>query len=436
MKVTAIIAEYNPIHNGHIKHIETARLKTGADYIIAVMSGDYVQRGAPAVISKYERAKAALMAGADLVIELPFYYSCSSLEYFAKGAVSLIAKTGVVDCISFGSECGDINSLIEAAGIMHDLNRSDDPSIRKKLSGGFSFSHAINTSDDIPENIRKILSTPNNLLAAAYISAAKDFQGGFAFHTMKREGAAYHDDSSFALSSTSLRKDILNVQREQPEREISLHNVLKDRISDEILRSLLSCLDRYTAVSEDDLSLMLFARIQDILRTAACDDADPVEVLTSFLDVSKSLANRIKAAYSHAASYTALCSEIKSKDINYSRISRALLHILLDIKKDRMDEYVKDGYNYYIRPLGFKKDSSGLLHEIKHCASVPLISKAADHADILRSFYLPDAPDICSHALRMFGENTAAADLYEKTVCSLSRQPFISEYEQALPVIF
>lgn len=435
MKVTAIIAEYNPIHNGHIKHIETARLKTGADYIIAVMSGDYVQRGAPAIISKYERAKTALMGGADLVLELPSCYSCGSLEYFAKGAVSLLSKTGVIDSISFGSECGDIDSLIEASDIMRDLNGSDDTCIKARLSEGFSFSHAINSSDDIPENIRKILSTPNNLLAASYISAAKDLSESFSFHTMKREGAAYHDDTAFALSSSSIRKDILNVYSEQRESDDDLHNILKDRIPDDILRSLLSCLDRYTAVSENDLWLMLFAKILDIRRTAVCDDMDPVQRLTSYLDVSVSLANKILAGYSHAPSYTALCTALKSKDINYSRISRALLHILLDIKKDRMAEYVKDGYNYYIRPLGFKKDSSGLLHEIKHCASVPLISKAADHADILRSFYLPDAPDICAHALRMFSENTAASDLYEKTACSLSRQPFISEYEHTVFVL-
>lgn len=435
MKVTAIIAEYNPIHNGHIKHIETARLKTGADYMIAVMSGDHVQRGAPAIISKYERTKAVLMAGADLVLELPYCYSCGSLEYFSKGAVSLISKTGVVDCISFGSECGDIDSLIEASDIMCGHSRSGDPIIKEKLSGGLSFSHAINSSDDIPENIRKILSTPNNLLAASYIAAARALPDGFVFHTMKREGAAYHDDTAFALSSSSIRKDILKAVQAQPADGLSLHNILKERIPDDILRSLISYLKRYTAVSEDDLSLMLFSKIQDILRTAICNDKDPVSALTSYLDVSESLANKIMNSYAHAPSYTALCAALKSKDVNYSRISRALLHILLDIRKDRMDEYVKDGYNYYLRPLGFKKDSSGLLHEIKHRSSVPLISKAADHESILRSHYLPDSPDICAHALRMFAENTAASDLYEKTVCSLSRQPFISEYEHSVLII-
>ena len=114
MKVTAVIAEYNPLHNGHVRHIETARRETGADHIIAVMSGDYVQRGCPAIISKYERTRSALLAGADLVIELPVQYSCGSLEYFAMGAVSLIQQLGMADCISFGSECGDIELLKEA----------------------------------------------------------------------------------------------------------------------------------------------------------------------------------------------------------------------------------------------------------------------------------------------------------------------------------
>ena len=104
MKITAVIAEYNPLHNGHVRHLEAIRRETETDFIIAVISGDYVQRGGPAVISKYERTRSVLKSGADLVLELPLYYSTGSLEYFSRGAVSLIGKTGLCDCISFGSE--------------------------------------------------------------------------------------------------------------------------------------------------------------------------------------------------------------------------------------------------------------------------------------------------------------------------------------------
>lgn len=441
MRVTAIISEYNPLHNGHIKHIETARRDTGADYIIAVMSGNYVQRGAPAFFSKYERAKEALMAGADLVLEIPAYYSCSSLEYFARGAVSLIAGTGVVNCISFGSECGETALLTEAADTVLSQNSGNDKAVRDRLAQGLSFSQAINSSSDIKDHIKDILSTPNNLLAAAYIAAAGALSFDCEFHTMKRIGNAYNDETAGALSSASIRRDILDhFDHAHPQDDTVwdtsiLKDIIKERMPENILASAAGYLDAFRPMSEESLSLLLFSRIQDVIRTASCQNTDPALKLTEYLDVSISLANKIINRYTHAPSYTALCSSLKSKDINYSRISRALLHILLDIRKDRMDEYVNDGYNYYIKPLGFRRDSSGLLHEIKIRASIPLITKAADHSDILRTFYLPDSPGICSHALRMFYEDTAASELYEKTVCSLSRQQFTSEYEHTVLII-
>ena len=157
MKVTAIIAEYNPLHNGHAMHIRTAREDTKADHIIAVMSGSFVQRGAPALISKYERASSALLAGADLVIELPVCFSTGSLEYFAKGAVSLIAGTGIADCISFGSECGDIGVLKEAARVISDHNGHNDPVIKNRLANGLNYAAALNTSEDIPPRIKEVI---------------------------------------------------------------------------------------------------------------------------------------------------------------------------------------------------------------------------------------------------------------------------------------
>ena len=118
MKVNGIIAEYNPFHNGHCYHLNNARHATGADYTIIAMSGNYVQRGAPALISKYKRAEMALRNGADLVLEIPMYYSTASAEYFATGAVSLLDKLGVVTNLCFGSECGDLSVLKKIADIL------------------------------------------------------------------------------------------------------------------------------------------------------------------------------------------------------------------------------------------------------------------------------------------------------------------------------
>lgn len=437
MKVTAIIAEYNPLHNGHAAHIETARRETGADFIIAVMSGNYVQRGAPAMILKYERARYALLAGCDLILELPHYYSTGSLDYFAKGAVSLLAKTGITDCISFGSECGDIRLLKEASDVITSNNASFDPAILKRLSQGLNYSNALNSSPKIPEHIQAVLKTPNNLLAASYISAARKMQFECCFHTMKRAGAAYHDSSKGALSSTSVRKEILTALCHYEDqdmdvhsctyknnRDLSLHNILHGRVPDDSMALLLKYLNEYPPMSEDSFSLLLFAKIQEIIKNALCEGDDPALLLSSYLDVSDSLAHKIMSSYAHASSYTALCQKLKSKDINHARISRALIHILLDLKKSRMDEYVSSGYNHYVRILGFKHSASELMHTLKKHCSVPLISKNADAALTLDPI-----------ALRMFNEGILADELYYKTACTMYRRPFVSEYERS-PVNF
>ena len=139
MRATGIIAEYNPFHNGHKYHLETSRKLTGADYTVVVMSGNFVQRGVPALLSKYDRAGMALRNGADLVLELPAFYACGSAEYFALGAVSLLDKLGVVDSLCFGSECGDIDALSKAGRFLADEPEEYRLRLNALLEQGHSF---------------------------------------------------------------------------------------------------------------------------------------------------------------------------------------------------------------------------------------------------------------------------------------------------------
>lgn len=408
MKVTATVAEYNPIHKGHEMHLSSARHNTGADRVIAVMSGDFVQRGCPAVISKYERAGSALAAGADLVLELPVCYSTGSMEYFARGSVSLLQKTGVVDCISFGSECGDISLLKEAASLTGSLDDKQNEKLKDLLAEGVNYSNAINSVIPLPSHITELLKSPNNLLGVAYIKAAYDLDFECDFHTMKRFGSAYHDDSKGALSSTALRKELLAG----------------------------GC-----GLCEDDFSLLLFYKLQSVIEGSATT-GEAASYLTSYLDVSASLAGKIINKYKHASSFSSLSDELKSRDLNHARINRALIHILLDIKKAKVNEYISGGYNYYIKPLGFKKEATDLLHEIKKRASVPLISKNADASSTLYSHYLSDdakesldghnsaSAHLC--ALEMFSLGIKSSDLYNKTACTIGKRPFISEYERSV----
>ncbi|MBQ7588978.1 MAG: nucleotidyltransferase family protein [Lachnospiraceae bacterium] len=482
MKVTAVIAEYNPLHNGHVRHINAAREATGADFLLAVMSGDFVQRGGPAVVSKYERTRAVLMSGADLVLELPVEYSAGSLEFFAAGAVSLIQSLGIVDCISFGSECGDTELLKEASDHIEFvtlpgpsagtciLNRHDqsvvsgsteayDPvktpcmsNIRDSLSRGINYSEAVNSDDGIPGHIRDILRLPNNLLGAAYIKAAKLLSFDCEFHTLRRTGSDYHDDSAGALSSSALRMELLNPLTAGfytgDQHSTDLHNVtgselltdpgvnqsgpasekrlqfLSSRMPGNVYGSLCEYLNKYPAMSEDDMSLLLFYKLQTF-------EADP-EALTCFLDVSSSMAYKIVREYAHASSFSDLCMKLKSKDLNYARISRALTHILLDIRTADVRKYSEEGRHYYIRPLGLCSSSSAIMHELKLHSDVPIISKNADAPSVLRK-YFPDETRY-HHALSMFRRGILTSDLYNKTACSKCRQLFISEYERS-PVI-
>ncbi len=139
MTSVGIIAEYNPLHNGHVYHIQEAKKRTGADYVIVIMSGNFVQRGAPAIVDKYIRTKTALLEGADLVIELPSYYATSSAQYFARGAIYLLHKMGVLDFLCFSSECGDLSSLSHAACLLEKESTAFKHSLHLFLKKGYSF---------------------------------------------------------------------------------------------------------------------------------------------------------------------------------------------------------------------------------------------------------------------------------------------------------
>ncbi|MBR5407439.1 MAG: nucleotidyltransferase family protein [Lachnospiraceae bacterium] len=435
MKITAVIAEYNPLHNGHVCHLDAIRRETGTDFIIAVISGDYVQRGGPAVISKYERTRSVLKSGADLVLELPLYYSTGSLEYFSRGAVSLIGKTGLCDCISFGSECGDINLLKEAAAALDNEGGPDKDTVLNSLANGINYPNIMNRMTGLNDNARDLLRSPNNLLAVSYIRASTFLGLDIDHHTVKRFGSEYHDSSSGALSSTALRDELLKAYGNSDTADDNSHcfkcpDTIKDRMPDDVFSSLCDHLYINPPLCEDDFSMLLFYKVQQCLTSEGC-------CLTDFLDVSANIAGRLKNNCLKASSFTDLCKAIKSKDVAYSRISRALLHILLDITLKNMNEYIFDGYNYYLRVLGFKKDSKDLLHKLKKSSSVPIIVKTADAESTIRAHYMSDNQDVnkCSHALRMFSEGLRATDLYNKTACFKNRQKFISEYEHPLIII-
>ncbi|MCR5210883.1 MAG: nucleotidyltransferase family protein [Lachnospiraceae bacterium] len=347
-KICGIIAEYNPFHNGHKYLLDHARNELGADYIVVVMSGDHVQRGEPALIDKFARTNVALTEGADLVLELPVIFSTASAQYFARGAVSALIHTGCVNTLLFGSESGDINSLRTA-----DFNSDNMTSPTGR--------HA-----DTPS-----YALPNDILGREYLAALRFFKNeNIAPYTLKRIGAGYNDietKDGFA-SATHLRKILLGSPLEQaPLHEYmpgSQLGILEDYISENRLMS--------TEAYSDILQYLIFKRISDEIP------------FNDIFDIYDDLSDKIiKNAHSFNT-FKGFIQTLKSKELAWSHISRALLHIVLDIKKSDVNMITSD-FNYcpYLRPLGFKKEASELLTLIKQYSDVPFISKLADSKDLL-----------------------------------------------------
>ncbi|MDY4069290.1 MAG: nucleotidyltransferase family protein, partial [Lachnospiraceae bacterium] len=212
MKTAGIIAEYNPFHNGHKYHLEEVRRQTGADYLIIVMSGDFTQRGIPAVINKYSRARMALDAGVDLVLELPVCYATGSAAWFAQGAICLLDSLGCVDLVSFGSECGDIDRLTAMAKILSEEPTAFTETLKHGLKEGLSYPTArekalqsvLSAAASQEKTLRPTLSNPNDILGVEYCKALLEINSAITPHTVRRLGGAYDDPELQAQNSSAL----------------------------------------------------------------------------------------------------------------------------------------------------------------------------------------------------------------------------------------
>lgn len=399
MRIVGLIAEYNPFHNGHQYHIEKAKELAKADAAIVVMSGNFVQRGAPAIMPKHLRAEAALKCGADLVIELPICYATGTAEQFAYGAVSLLDKLGCVDAIGFGSECGDIASLKELATIL--CNEPDEYKIelQNNLRSGMSFPSARQSAlhtlySDC--NFAEVLQHPNNILGIEYLKALYRLNSKIEPLTIKRMTSHYHDtelQEQFS-SASALRQTIANEQFAD----------LYGQIPSDCMPILEDGYENRYPVFVNDFSLLLKYRLLN----------ETASSLTLYADVSEELANRIYNQVNNYVSYEQFCELLKTKEVTYSRISRALLHVLLGIKQS---DYTNIEYAHV---LGFRKNSTELLTEIKNYSRIPLITKLT--ADSMLS----------DSAKNMLDIDIYASNLYESIVTDKFSRPFVNEFQQTI----
>lgn len=333
--VLGIVAEYNPIHNGHIYQLNACKEKCGAQYAVAVISGNFTQRGEPALLDKWERAKMAVLAGVDLVVELPFFWACNSAEYFAKGAVELLDGMGVVTHLGFGSECGDIEKIRETAEEISGKSEKYQKRLQKYLGEGNSYPKATMMA---LEEKGEILKEPNNILAVEYTKALIELDSKIKTITVKRKGASYHqEDVVDHLASGSGIRKMLKVGD-------SIENVV-DVSCNEILKE-----NRKQMVFAD--SEKYFHMIKMAVLTMSKEE------ISEIFSVREGLENKIYKEIRNTSNLDELIGKIKSKRYTYTAISRIFSHILMKLKKD----FVQDKY---IRVLAFNENGAGLLKEMK-----------------------------------------------------------------------
>lgn len=339
MKIGAVIAEFNPIHAGHKALIDT--IKRENDGVIAIMSGNFVQRGECAIFEKGERAEAAIKCGVDLVLELPAVYALSSAEGFAKGSVGILSACGLVDNLYFGSECGDIEKISRCAEVLNCESDTFSEILAKNLSEGMSFPAARQEAlkSVLPEG--EILDMPNNILAVEYVRELKKLNSTIVPHTIKRIGAGYNDTKAAneIPSASAIRKLIEN----------------NESLKDYMLFDYKSA-PRFMK----DFDIIVAARLKAISKEELC----------AIPDCNEEIASRLKSA-SVYNTFEEIVMEASCKRYTQSRIRRVLCNMITG-----------NGFKTlpspsYIRPLAFNEKGSEILRKMKSTASLPVAARGA-----------------------------------------------------------
>lgn len=402
MKIVGLITEYNPFHAGHLYHMQQARELTGADYCVVLMSGSFVQRGEPAIFDKYLRTKTALLAGADLVLEIPAAFSTASAHEFAAYGVALLSAIGV-DAVVFGSECGQIEILKQAAYALNHESAEFQERLRKGLKAGLTYPQARAKALEMEDTWASVLTSPNNILGIEYLRAAEDLHSPMEFYTISRKGSGYHEDTLADAnfpSASAIRGIIRN-------------SLSKDKDLLDILASHLPAVTHpaYTGavpVFVDDFSELLNAAVLQMQATF------------SIADLSPELAARLAKPPYFPLSFEERIQALKTRQLTYTRVSRALLHLVLGMREEDISRWKDEGYALYARILGFRRQSSPLLSCLHKKSSIPLITKMADAAQ-----------NLSPSALALLEQEVYVSHLYQ-TVRMKRSGVFQNEYTEGL----
>lgn len=387
MKTVGIIAEYNPFHKGHAYQIREAKKRSGADYCIVVLSGNFLQRGQAACLDKFTRAKCALLAGADLILELSVPFATSTAPVFAKNGVCLLSKTGIVDYLSFGCECDNLNELQFLASFFQKEPEGYKQLLKENLKEGRAYPVARKSAflsfcrkfpDCIPDSVNlsasalsDLLDTPNNILAISYLRAIQSLAPEIIPLPVKREGAGYHEtELTEQFSSAQAIRNTLFTK--------GLTKELLSALPEESLPVLMQAWENKAFVSTDMFSSQLYYKLLSLSGNSLSHNS-----YGNYAEVTGAIANRIEKYLPQFTTFSDFSRLLMRKNETYSTISRCLVHILLDIEKNQFHA------PQYFRVLGLKKEASPLLREIKEKGSLPIITKAADAPSILPEAAIP-----------------------------------------------
>lgn len=369
MKILGLIVEYNPFHNGHLYHLKKSLEITNSTHSIAVMSGNFLQRGEPALFDKYKRAEMAISNGVDLVVELPTLYACQSAEIFAHGAITLLNSLNCIDSICFGSEHGDIDLLVEISKILINepdkfktlLKRNLDEGIlfalaRSKALSEYMLNH---TNLNIDENkLNDVLSTPNNILGIEYIKSLLKHKSTIRPYSITRIQADYNSETieSNICSATAIRKTLKEYNTLN-----SISNVVPIKTFELISKSI-----------DNNFNPMFDEYYFDTIRELVIRD---LNILNSYFDVNEGIENKIYKSVFSCKNIFELQQSIKSKRYTLTKVKRILNNILLGITKDDMNTVKNIMKLPYVRILAFNDKGREIIKQIKLNSEIKIINK-------------------------------------------------------------
>ncbi len=407
MLILGIIAEYNPFHNGHYYLLQKSKKISGADFTLAVMGGNFLQRGEPAFWNKWVRTKMALSAGIDLVIELPFVFASQDAHGFAQAGIKILNSLGIVDYISFGCENDNLEIFSKLANLIRknpsffkkilkeELKKgSSFPKIRERAILSFYQRYQQDSSEISLNEISSVLSNPNNILALEYMVSLQSLKSTIAVLPVKRIGSDFSQEEYEGRfsSATAIRK------------LVSQYYYSQDRYFLKELKTTLP-LSTFRIILEqfkEEINPIVFSNFEQTILNKIRSISIPD--LKKINGVQEGLENRIKKAAISAGSIEDLIAAIKSKRFTRTRIQRIIIHSLFDLTKTEVQKFNKMG-PLYCRVLGMSENGKKILHKAKSNSKLPLVLK-------LKNFYNHNKRSGNNLVLKMLNYDILATDLY------------------------